>query len=95
MYARITHYQFDPAKIETVEARMGSLKEKIQTVQGLKICTSQWREDGNGVTVAVYEDQAACEAATETVMAIWAEFSDALTAVPSTEVYDTVEDLLS
>jgi quinol monooxygenase YgiN len=94
MYARVTNFQIDPSQVEAVTAAMEGIKPKIQTIPGIKSCLSSWREDGNGVTVAVYEDQEAAEAATESVKEIWASMGQYLTSAPTTEVYDTVEDLL-
>lgn len=94
MYSRITHYQFDTAQTDAMLAQMDSLKQQIQAIPGISICVSNWREDGNGVTVAVYNSQEEAEAAAETVQGIWASMGQYLTSTPSTEVYSSAENLL-
>lgn len=94
MFSRITHYQFDTSRTDEVVAKMGELKQLIQAIPGIKVCLSSWKEDGNGVTVAVYEDQAAAEAAQESVTAVWSTMAEFLTSPPSAEEYESAEDML-
>ena len=45
------------------------------------------------MVVAIYDDQAAAEAAADAAGEIWAKFADHLTAPPESEGYDMVIDL--
>jgi hypothetical protein len=94
MYARVTNYQFDPSQTDAIVASMDDLKQKIQSISGLSTCITSWKEDGSGVTIAVYESQDAADAAAEQVMAVWSTIGAYLTAPPVTEVYETVENML-
>ncbi len=94
MYARVTNFQVDATQTEAINAEIERLKPKIKAIPGIKSCLSSWREDGNGVTVAIYEDQESAEAAAETAKEIWSSMGQFLTSAPTTEFYDTVEDLL-
>jgi len=95
MYARVSKYQFDPAQTDAIVASMDGLKQKIQLISGLNTCITSWKEDGSGVTIAIYESQEAAEAAADQIMEIWSAIGQYLTAAPVTEVYDTVENMLS
>ncbi len=93
MYARITTYQADPAKLDDMVSKLEEPKAQINTISGLVDVYSVWRSDGQGVTVAIYEDQEAAEAATSQVQAIWGGMMEYLTAAPQAETYDGVEHM--
>jgi hypothetical protein len=95
MYARVSNYQFDPSQTDAIVASMDDLKQKIQSISGISTCITSWKEDGSGVTIAVYESKEAADAAAEQIMGIWSAIGQYLTATPVTEVYETVEDMLS
>lgn len=93
MYARVTTYQCDPARLDEMGDRIEELKAQVKAVAGLVAVYTAWRDDGNGVTTAIYESQAAAEAAVPQVQAIWADLADFLTGPPNAEGYDNVEHL--
>lgn len=93
MYARITTFQMDPSRIDDVTAMMSDIKGKVKAISGIVNTYTMWRDDGAGVTTAIYVDEAAAEAAAEQIQAIWAGLAGALTGAPSVEIYDSVEHL--
>ncbi len=93
MYARVTTYQGDPARLDETEARIEDIKGQIKSIAGVVDAYSAWRSDGHGVTMAIYESQEAAEAASEQVQAIWGSMAEFLTAAPSAEAYDNVVHL--
>ena len=94
MYTRVSNYQFDPSQTDAIVASMDDLKQKIQSISGLNTCITSWKENGSGVTIAVYDNQEAAEAAADQIMDIWSAIGQYLTAPPVTEVYETVENML-
>ncbi len=93
MYARITTYQADAAKLDEMETRLEEIKGKVKSMAGAVAVYTAWRADGQGVTVAIYESQEAADAASERVQAIWGSMAEFLTAAPSVETYDRVARL--
>ena len=95
MYARLSSYQFDPSRIDEMVSNLDKIKIQVAEIAGLVDIYSAWRADGNGITIAVYEDQQAAEAAAPMAQAIWADLADLLTGPPNVQVYEFVEDLSS
>ena len=96
MYARITQYQSDPNREDEVLAKLDSLSSQVKAIPGIVAAYTSWRsEDGHGVTTAIYESQAAAEAAATQIQSIWAELGPLMTAPPTPGVYENVRDLLA
>ncbi len=93
MYARVTKFQFDPARLDDLTAKLDNVKAQAQAISGVLSVYSAWRADGDGVTMAIYESQAAAEAAGPQVQEIWAGLADLLLGPPSAETYDSVMHL--
>jgi hypothetical protein len=93
MYARITTYQSNPDKLEEMTAKIDEVKVQIKALSGVVSSYTYWHSDGHGGTTAIYESQAAAEAASEQIKAIWGGMAEFLIAAPSVETYDNVEDL--
>ncbi len=90
MYARITTYQCDPARLDDLTAKIDEIKVQVKAISGVVDVYTAWRADGNGVTTAIYESQTAAEAATPQVQAIWADLADLLVGGPNAETYENV-----
>ena len=93
MYARVTTYHCDPARLDGMESKLEEIKGQIKLISGAVDVYSAWRSDGHGVGMAIYESQEVAEAASEQVQAIWEDLAGFLTAAPSAEVYDNVAHL--
>jgi hypothetical protein len=93
MYARVTTFQTDPARLDEVVSKIDEIKGQIKSIAGIVDSYSVWRSDGHGVTTAIYESQEAAEAASEQIQAIWGIMAEFLTATPSAEAYDNVAHL--
>lgn len=90
MFTRITTWNGnDTAAVRpAIEAR----REQILSVPGIVSCHVAWNGDGSGVTVAVYESEAAANASTEQIQAIWRDLASLFTASPETVTYsETIE----
>jgi hypothetical protein len=93
MFARVSDYTCDPAKIDQIEARMPKIKAGIEGIGGVIDVYSVWDAEGNGVTFAIYESQAAAEAAQDQVKGVWAIIADCLTAAPVVRTFESVEHI--
>jgi hypothetical protein len=94
MYARITTTQANPDRMDEMLGKIDEIKVQIKALPGIVSSYTFWRSDGQGVTIAVYEDQAAADAASEKIKVIWGGLAEFLTAAPSVEAFDNVEDLM-
>ena len=81
MYARITKFQSDPAKLEEMVSRIPAIREQIAAIDG-EANWAMWNEDGTGMAMAIYEDEAAANAAMEQIQQVWGGLADLLTAPP-------------
>ncbi len=95
MYARVTTLTAKPDRINQLAGQLGALKAQMKSVAGLKSNTLAWRADGRCVVMAVYESQAAAEAAAPQIRSVLASLADALVGAPQVEVFDNADDLLS
>ena len=93
MYARLTTYQCDAARLDELVATLDDIRAEIKAIEGLVDVYSVWRADGHGCTVAIYQTQAAAEAATAQVQGIWAKVADVLVSPPDPQTYENVEHL--
>ena len=62
MFARVTTYRFDPVRGKELVSRLDGIKARIAEITGVVSVYNAWRDDGNGVTMAVYESKEAAEA---------------------------------
>ena len=93
MYARVTTYHCDPARLDEMESKLEEIKGQIKSIAGVVDVYSAWRSDGHGVGMAIYVSQEAAEAASEQVQVIWGDLADFLTGAPGAEAYDNVAHL--
>ena len=78
MHTRITHYKVKPGRLDEAIAARDELMPEIERIPGLVRYLNLWNEDGNGAVVAVYESQAAAEAAAATAKTMWSNLADLL-----------------
>lgn len=93
MYARVTTYQADPARIDELKSKLPPIKAKLEEMDGLVDWYTVWRSDGQGVVFTVFEDKAAADASLNEVRGIWAGLATLLKASPKAESFDNVETL--
>ncbi len=74
-------------------AKLDEISAQVKTIPGVVDVYSAWRADGNGITTAIYENQAAAEAATPQVQEVWANLADLLVDGPNPEGYENVAHL--
>ncbi len=94
MYARVTSYHVDPARVAEMPAVLADLKRGCMALPGIKSYNTAWREDGRGISMTIYDGRASCEEAGPALNDIWSSFSNILIAEPVTELYDQTKDML-
>ena len=93
MYARVTTYQADPARISELTAKLREIKDELADMDGLVDWYTVWRADGHGVVFTIFEDKAAADASLDTVRTIWSGLAGLLKGMPKPENFDNVETL--
>ena len=63
MYIRVTRFEDKVDKIDEAQALAWRLIPEIRQISGLKEFINAQRDDGSGITIAVYAGQADAEAA--------------------------------
>ncbi len=93
MYAGITHFHVCEARIDELERRLNQLCTKLRAIHGLVDAYSAWRDDGQGISIAFYDDEGFADRAVLDVQAMWASFDDLLSAPIHVTTYDTAMHL--
>ena len=89
MYARVTTYQCDPARLDDLTAKLDEIKAQVKAISGVVDVYSAWRADGNGVPDVGFQAYVV-EAVASQVQAIWANLAELLLGPPSAETYENV-----
>lgn len=87
MYARVTTMTTKPDRIDDMDLQIPALKPQPKSIAGLVSNTVVWRADGSCVVTAIYESQAAAEAASPQSQSI-------LAGTRQVELYVNAEDML-
>ena len=90
MYIRVTRFEDKVDKIDEAQALAWRLIPEIRQISGLKEFINAQRDDGSGITIAVYAGQADAEAALPKAKELWSRFSDVWASPPVTEEYEVL-----
>ncbi len=93
MYARVTSYRMDPAREDEAIAKLDDIRAQVAGIDGIVCTYSMWNDDGGGLTVSIYESEAAADAATAAVQQVWGSLADLITAPPEVTGYSRVEKI--
>ncbi len=93
MYARVTTFKVDPARIAELDSKVRDMRPRITQIPGLAHAYATWRADGQGVLFALYRDRAAADRAVGRLQGLWGELAGLLVGVPRIETYDAAEQL--
>jgi len=94
MYTRVTTYQIDPARLNDVNTVLQELKGKCNSLPGILVYNTAWREDGRGISTTIYDCRASADEAAAMLSGIWTQFRDILIEDPVTETYTKTENML-
>lgn len=90
MYARITSFKVDPARLDELPAKIKKMQPLARALPGVVDIYIAWRADGQGVVTAIYQSKAEADAAIARLQVLWGTVADLFNAAPRTDVYDTV-----
>lgn len=93
MYARVTTFKVEPARLPELSARIEQLAGIAKALPGIVDVYAAWRGDGQGVLVGVYNSKAEADRAVARIQALWGTLAGLLAGAPRTEIYDTVEHI--
>ncbi len=94
MYARVTTYQVDPARLDEMDAELGDLRAHCRALPGIVVYNTVWRADGHGISTTIYDCRASAEEAAAKLKYIWGSFSKLLIKEPVTELFDHTANML-
>ncbi len=90
MYARVTQFVCKLESLDDLVAQMDDVKAKVKKIPGVVDVYSVWGDDGHGVVMALYQDQAACDTAVPLVADVWSVMADFLAGPPEAKGYANV-----
>jgi hypothetical protein len=93
MFGRITHFRGDASRLDEMVSRLPAIRDQIAQIEGGLANYAMWNDDGSGVAVALYSDEATANAATPQIQAIWGGLSDLLLAPPEIKSYTHAEQM--
>ena len=93
MYARVTAFEVDPARLPELAAKMAEMAPRAKALPGMVDAYAAWRSDGKGVVVAIYESREAADRAVARVQALWGNLAGLVSGAPRTDAYETVARL--
>jgi hypothetical protein len=88
MYARVTTFKVDPARLDELSAKIKELGPRAKALPGMVDAYAAWRGDGQGVVVAIYQSKASADAAVTRIEALWGDLVGLLSGAPRTDAYE-------
>jgi hypothetical protein len=82
MYARVTSFKVDPARLGELPHKIKEMKPLAQALPGVVDIYVAWRGDGQGTVTAIYGSKA------------WGTLASLMKVAPRTDAYDTVEHIV-
>ena len=87
MYARVTTFKVDPARIAELGSKVEEMRPRVRVLPGLAHAYAAWRADGQGMVVALYEDKVSADRAVARMQALWGEFAGLISDVPRVDTF--------
>jgi len=88
MYARVTTFKVDPARLPELSAKIKEMGPRAKALPGMVDAYAAWRGDGQGVVVAIYQSKASADAAVARIQALWGDLVGLLNGAPKTDAYE-------
>jgi hypothetical protein len=88
MYARVTTFKVDPARLPELSAKIKEMGPRAKALPGMVDAYAAWRGDGQGVVVAIYQSKASADAAVARIQALWGDLAGLLSGAPKTDAYE-------
>jgi hypothetical protein len=90
MYARLTAFKVDPARLPELSAKVAEMGSRAKALPGMVDAYAAWRGDGQGVIVAIYKSKEDADRAVARIQALWGDLAGLLSAAPRTDTYEGV-----
>lgn len=92
MHARISAFQSND--IDAMAAMIPEISEKLAAIPGMVRSQVAWNADGSGITMTIYENAAAAEAAGSMIQEIWGGLAQYLSAPPEISDYSSASTMV-
>jgi hypothetical protein len=93
MYARVTRFAVDPARLAELPPKIEEMRPRLKALPGMVDAYVAWRADGQGVVVALYEDKHAADRVVGRIQAIWGTLAGLVSGPPRTDAFENAERL--
>ncbi len=90
MYARVTSFKVDPARLDELPAKIEKMQPLARALPGVVDIYIAWRADGQGIVTAIYQSKTEADAAIARLQVLWGTVADLFNVAPRTDVYDSV-----
>ena len=70
MYARVTTFKVDPARLQELPAKIKEMGPRAKALPGMVDAYAAWRGDGQGVVVALYRSKEDADRAVARIQAL-------------------------
>ena len=89
MYARVTTFKVDPARLQELPAKIKEMGPRAKALPGMVDAYAAWRGDGQGVVVAIYRSKEDADRAVARIQVLWGDLAGLLSGAPKTDAYET------
>jgi len=93
MYARVTSFKVDPARLPELSAKVKEMAPRVKALPGMVDAYAAWRSDGQGVVVALYESKEAADRVVARIQALFGGLAGLLSGPPRTDAYEAAEHI--
>ena len=93
MYARVTTFKVDPARVAELSAKVVEMAPRAKALPGIVDVYVAWRADGQGVLIGIYQSKEAADRAVARIQALWGNLAGLVTGAPRIDAYETAERL--
>lgn len=91
MYTRVTTFGINPEHFAESDALAETIVDDVMAIPGMKNYYRARDDDGNAVTIAVYETKEAAEVATETIKGLFGKFVPFMSSPPQAAGYEVFD----
>jgi hypothetical protein len=88
MYVRVTSFKVDPTRLQELSAKIAEMGPRAKALPGMIDVYAAWRDDGQGVLVAIYRSKEDADRAVARVQALWGRLAGLLSGAPRTDAYE-------
>lgn len=94
MFARVSKFRMRPGLEAQIAPMLEFARSRLASIAGLNCSYTMWDDDGNTITFAIYDSEAAAAAAATKVREIWSGLAPFLEEPPEVTWYTDVHRLV-